>query len=96
LSVTVMMPVREPVAVGVKVTLMVHDALAARLVPQLLVSEKSPLTVMLEIARVAPPGLLRVTLCGLLLVLNACEEKVTEVGERLAAGAVPVPAKLAL
>jgi hypothetical protein len=62
LSLTVSEPVREPVAVGVKVTLIVHDALAARLVPQVLVSEKSPLAVMLEIASVALAGLLRVTL----------------------------------
>ena len=61
MSVTVMEPVREPVAVGVKVTLIVHDELAARLVPQVLVCEKSPLTVMLEIVRAALPGLLRVT-----------------------------------
>ena len=53
MSVTVMEPVREPVAVGVKVTLIVHDALAARLVPQVLVCEKSPLMVMLEIVSVA-------------------------------------------
>ena len=61
MSVTVMEPVREPVAVGVKVTLIVHDELAARLVPQMLVCEKSPLTVMLEIVRAALPGLLSVT-----------------------------------
>ena len=61
MSVTVMEPVREPVAVGVKVTLTVHDELAARLVPQVLVCEKSPLTVMLEIVRAALPGLPRVT-----------------------------------
>jgi len=61
LSVTVSEPVRVPVAVGVKVTLIVHDVLAARLVPQLSVSEKSPLGVMLEIVSVAPPGLVRVT-----------------------------------
>jgi len=53
LSVTLTEPVREPVAVGVKVTLIVHDALAARLVPQVLVCEKSPLMVMLEIVSVA-------------------------------------------
>ena len=61
MSVTVTAPVREPVAVGMKVTLIVHDELAARLEPQVLVCEKSPLTVMLEIVRAAPPGLLRVT-----------------------------------
>jgi len=62
LSVTVMMPVREPVAVGAKVTMIVHVQLAGRLEPQVLVSEKSPLAVMLEIVRVAVPGLLRVML----------------------------------
>ena len=61
MSVTVTEPVRVPVAAGVKVTLIVHDALAARLVPQMLVCEKSPLTVMLEIVRAALPGLLSVT-----------------------------------
>ena len=94
LSVTVIEPVREPVAVGVNVTLIVHDELAARLEPQVLVWEKSPLMVMLEIVRVALPGLLRVTLCGLLLVPKACEENTRDVGERLAAGAVPVPERL--
>ena len=96
MSVTVMTPAREPVAVGVKVTLIVHVQLAGRLVPQVLVSEKSPLAVMLEIVRVAVPGLLRVTPCELLLVPSACPEKVNEVGARLAAGAVPVPERLAL
>jgi len=62
LSVTVIEPGREPVAVGVKVTLIVQDALAARLVLQVLVCAKSPLDVMLEIVRVALPRLLRVTL----------------------------------
>jgi hypothetical protein len=55
-------PLREPVAVGVKVTLIVQEALAARLEPQVLVWEKSPLTVMLLMVRVALPVLLRVTL----------------------------------
>ena len=62
MSVTVIEPGREPVAVGVKVTLIVQDALAARLVLQVLVCAKSPLDVMLEIVRVALPRLLRVTL----------------------------------
>ena len=60
MSVTVMEPVREPVAVGVKVTLIVQDELAARLVPQVLVCEKSPPMAMLEIVSVALPVLERV------------------------------------
>jgi hypothetical protein len=55
-------PLREPLAVGVKVTLRVQLALAARLEPQVLVWEKSPLTAMLVMLRVALPVLLRVTL----------------------------------
>jgi hypothetical protein len=51
---------------------------------------------MLEIVSVALPGLLRVTLCGLLLVPSTCPENVNELGDRLAADAVPVPDRLAL
>ena len=43
LSVMVSMPLRVPLAVGVKVTLTVQVVLGARLVPQLLVCAKSPL-----------------------------------------------------
>ena len=62
LSVMVKVPFLVPVAVGLKVTLMVQLALAATLEPQVLVWEKSPLTVMLEMLRVALPVLLSVTL----------------------------------
>ena len=61
LSVMVRVPVRVPAAVGVKVTLMVQVALTARLVPQLLAWEKSPLAAMLEIVTASVPGLLSVT-----------------------------------
>jgi hypothetical protein len=62
LSVMVTAPVLVPVAVGLKVTLRVQLALAARLEPQVLVWEKSPLTVMLVMLRVALPVFLSVTL----------------------------------
>jgi hypothetical protein len=62
LSVLVRTPVLVPVAVGLKVTLRVQLVLAARLEPQVLVCEKSPLTVMLVMVRTALPVLLRVTL----------------------------------
>ena len=94
MSVMVIEPLREPAAVGVKVTLIVQKALAARLEPQVLVWEKSPLAVMLEIVRAAFPVLLNVTLCALLLVPTACAGKVNEEGEKLAPGAVPVPVRL--
>jgi hypothetical protein len=62
LSAMVIEPLREPVAVGVKITLRVQLALAASLEPQVLVWEKSPLAVMLVMLRVALPVLLSVTL----------------------------------
>ena len=65
LSVTVSEAVRLPVAVGVKVTLIVQLAPAARLLPQLLVWPKSPLlapvTAMLVIPSAVAWGLLSVT-----------------------------------
>jgi len=42
LSVTVSVPVREPVAEGMKTTVIVQDVPVARLAPQVFVSEKSP------------------------------------------------------
>jgi hypothetical protein len=48
-------PLRDPLALGVKVTLRVQLAPAAKLEPQVLVWAKSPLTVMLVIVRVALP-----------------------------------------
>jgi hypothetical protein len=62
LSVTVKAPALAPVAVGLKVTLRVQLAPAAMLEPQVLVWEKSPLTVMLVTLRAALPVLLSVTL----------------------------------
>jgi hypothetical protein len=62
LSVMVTAPVLVPVAVGLKVTLSVQLALPARLVPQVLVWEKSPLAVTPVILRVTLPVFLRVTL----------------------------------
>ena len=55
-------PLREPLTVGVKVTLSVQLALAATVEPQVLVWEKSPLAVMLVMLSAALPVLLRVTL----------------------------------
>ncbi len=61
-----------PVALGVKVTLIVHLALAASVVPHDPlpddVAVKSPLAMMLEIVSVAPESLVRVTVLGALVV----------------------------
>ena len=62
LSVIVIKPVRVPVTTGVKVTLIVQEAPAARLEPQVLVWEKSPLVTMLVMLRVAVPLFWSVTL----------------------------------
>jgi hypothetical protein len=63
LSVTANVPVRVPVAVGVKVTLMVQLPPAFRLLPQLLIweREKSPVTDQLVMVRATPPVLPSVT-----------------------------------
>ena len=94
LSVRVSDPLRVPVAVGVKVTLIGQEAPAARLEPQLLVWEKSPLATMLVMLRAAVPVFWSITLCGLLLEDTTCAANVKEVTERVTAGAVPVPVRL--
>jgi len=62
LSVTVKEPVLVPLAVGLKLTRRVQLALAARLEPQVLVWEKSPLVLMLLMLSIALPVFLSVTL----------------------------------
>src|SRR5437899_310696 len=61
LSVMVIAPVRVPVAVGVKVTLMAQLAPAATDVPQVLVCMKSPLATMLVTLSATVPVLVSVT-----------------------------------
>ncbi len=61
LSVMVTAPVRVPTAVGLKVTLKVQLPPTTTLEPQVLVWEKSPLTVMLVMLSVALPVFLSVT-----------------------------------
>ena len=58
LSVTVKVPLRVPVAVGEKVTLMMQLAPAATLAPQLLVCAKSPLLVPAKAMLVIPSAVL--------------------------------------
>jgi hypothetical protein len=76
LSVIVMLAARFPVAVGVKVTLIVHFVPTARFelfAGQVLVCAKSPLLVplkaMLEIVTAAVPVFVSVTPCGALVVV---------------------------
>src|ERR1035438_2761432 len=92
-----MAAVRDPLTVGVKVTLIVQLAPAATLAPQLLLWPKSPglvpATARLVIVKAALPVLLRVTACTALAAPTAWPAKVRLLGERLATAAVPVPAR---
>jgi hypothetical protein len=62
LSVIVRVPVLVPLAVGSNTTLMLQEAPAATLEPQVLVWEKLPLMLTPVMASVALPVLVRVTL----------------------------------
>ena len=68
LSAIVSVPVRVPVAVGVKVTEIVHFAPAATLAPQVLDSAKSPDAAMEAMLNAAWPELVKVTVCAGLVV----------------------------
>jgi len=93
LSVRVIAPLRVPVAVGVKVTEMVQEALTARLEPQRLVWAKSPEAAIAEIASAAVPLLVRVMVWAALVVPSDWAAKVRLVGDRVSVGvaAVAVP-----
>ena len=54
-------PLRAPVALGLKLTLTVQLADAAKLLPQVFVSMKSPVAARLEIVRPTVPPLVSVT-----------------------------------
>jgi hypothetical protein len=62
------LPVRLPAAVGLKVTLIVHEPRAARLTPQVLVCAKSPVTGIPEKLTAAPPSLVTVKILARLVV----------------------------
>jgi len=90
LSVIAMVPLRVPVAVGVRVTLIVQLAPAARLAPHVFVTPKSeefvPVTLMLEMARLTLPVFERVTVCAALGVPTCCPVNVRLPGEVFAPG----------
>ena len=70
LSVTVMVPGWLPVAVGVKVTVMVQLAPAATEVPQVLVWAYGALAAMLVMVSAPVPPLVSVTVCAALVVFT--------------------------
>src|SRR5579859_4104538 len=91
LSVMVSAPLRDPVAVGVKLALTVQLELAAKLVPQLLVCAKSPLAWIPLILIAVGPGFDTVTGCETLVLPSACAAKPSVVGVTLRTVLAPVP-----
>ena len=87
LSKTERVPVLVPATTGLKVTEIVQLTPALREVPQVLVWEKSPTVPMLEMASGAPPLLVSVTVCALLLVPTISAGKGSEVVDKLTTGA---------
>ena len=77
------MPVRDPVEVGVKVTLIWQLELAATELPQLLVWLKSPLVVILLIVSAPPPVFESVTCWEAEVVPITKLPKLNEIGEML-------------
>ena len=96
-SATATLALRLSAAVGVKVTRMVQKALAASVLGQLLLSEKSPLLVPLSpmpvMVRAALPLLIRVTVDAALVVLTCWFPKLKVAGFRLTSGANAIVAE---
>lgn len=84
-------PERLPAAVGAKVTLNVQLAEGATVEPQVLLSEKSPVTATLEMVSGPSPVLLRVTVWTELVVLTCCAEKFSPDAESETVGMTPLP-----
>ena len=85
-------PVYVPAASGLKITEIVQLAPGFTVVTQLLVWENPPPTVMLEIFSEALPVLVSMVLWAL-LVPTVTAGNVSEVGDKLTEGPVPVPDK---
>jgi hypothetical protein len=84
LSVAVSVPVRAPVAVGLKVMVMTQVRAAATELPQVLVCVKSPLVAMLLTVSAAAPVFLSVTVPVALELPTATEPNARDVGVRVA------------
>lgn len=95
MSVTVMLPLRAPSIVGVNVTVIMQLAPASTVLPQVFVSVKSPLAMMLEIVSVPFPVFESVAVCGALFFPTFSLPKLRLVGARFTCG-VPTPYPLGL
>ena len=87
----VMAPVRVPVAVGVKVTLSVHDAPGFTVLPQLLVWAKSPAVAILVMLNGPLASVLQRRWLGWAGGSHRLSGKVKLAGVRLTSGTPPVP-----
>ena len=97
MSLTVRVPFRVPVTVGVKVTLNVQLELAANVAGQLLIWAKSPVVWMLPRFIAAFPVLVRETAWAVPEVPTCCPGKTRLMGVKVAMGAEaaePVPVRL--
>ena len=88
-------PVRVPVWVGVNVTLILQVAPALSVLPQVFVCAKSPVAGATEIVVLLVPVFLTVMVLLGLVVLTACDAKVSLVGVTvIVTPVVPVPVRL--
>src|ERR1700683_2479157 len=94
-SLMVIAPEMLPVAVGVNVEVMVQEAPALSVAPQVLVSAKSPLDVIV-IAVFAEPVFFTATVLPALVVPTACEVNVKAGGVTVTVTTVPVPVPVRL
>src|SRR5205814_388011 len=83
-----------PVAIGANRTVTAQLLPLLKLAGQLLVWEKSPLAAIAILLMLLPLLFATVTVCGLLVVPTSCLLKMTEPGERVRGGNMPVPVKL--
>jgi hypothetical protein len=95
LLVIVTAPVRAPPVVGENVTLIVHVAFTARLVPQVFVCAKSPLAAIELIVADAVPLFVTVTDCAAVVLPTTvlANERLVGFAESDGPGSVPVPVK---
>lgn len=91
-----MLPPRDQTAVGAKVTLMVQEDPAARVVMQLLVCVKSPLATTLFTVRLAVPELVIVIGFAALFLPTVTPLKLRLVTESVAAAPTPEPLREAV
>src|SRR4029079_6664265 len=91
LSVTTSVPVREPAAGGLDVTLMAQFPDAATEAPHVFVSAKSPVVATLAMLIADEAPLVSVTICAGLVVPSPCDENVRLAGAIVTRGMLPAP-----